>query len=296
MKNNNVIAGLSRNPLYPMSLLAAVLFTLSMSAQSKHEFSIAAGGGSSTLRYKSVEGAGKSGFGSNVGLGYTYFFNANWGLGTGVGASLFSGQYDIPSFSEFYQSHDGEEAFEYRYTAKNYNEKQRAWLLDIPLMVQFQTGKFYAKFGAKAGIPLSANYKNSVGELQASGYYPQSDLTLNDPAFMGFGTFTNISNKDDLKLKTAFFAAAEAGVKWKLSGNLALYTGAYLDYGLNNTLKQETSANHLIAYNAAAADTYRPNSVFNSQKEGKSLVDKVNPLSAGIKVSLAFGTQARKTD
>lgn len=281
-------------------LVAALFAVLTASAQSKHEtagggsqFSITAGGGLSTLRYKAVEGAGRTGFGGNAGIGYSYFFTDHWGLGTGVGVSVFNGKYDMASFSEFYPCYDGEEAFEYHYTLKKYHENQQAWMLDIPLMVQFQTGKFYAKFGGKLGVPFSAKYNNSVNELQASGVYQPSELTLSGPAFMGFGTFTNLSNSDDLKLNTTFFAAAEAGVKWSLSDNLSLYTGAYLDYGLNNMFKQEASTNHLIAYNVAALDNYRLNSVLDAQKDGHALVEKGNPLSAGIKVSLVFGKSAK---
>jgi hypothetical protein len=275
-------------------IIAAMLFmAFAASAQSKHEFSVQAGGGLSTLNYKSVEGNSKTGLGFNAGLGYTYFFNTNWGISTGVGVALFNGKYDIPSFSESYQSNDGTENFEYRYTAKNYNEKQNAILLNIPLMLRFQSGKFYAAFGGKVGLPLSAKYENSLSELQASGYYPQYDLTLNDPAFIGFGTFKSISNKDDLKLKTAFFASAEVGAKWNLSAKTSLYTGVYLDYGLNDILKKDAATKQLITYNTTTPDDYKPNSILESSTRGVSFADKVTPLSAGIKFSLAFGGKSK---
>jgi outer membrane protein OmpA-like peptidoglycan-associated protein len=267
-------------------LIAAMFAAISTSAQS--QFSVEAGGGISTLNYKPTVGSNKLGIGGTFGVGYTYFFSEKWGIGTGVGVALFNGKYEFSTFSETYQSNDGEEDFDFRYTAKNYSEKQQAILLNIPLMLRFESGKFYAALGAKVGIPLSATFKNEMSELQASGDYPQHNLTLNEPAFMGFGTFSGIDNKDDLELKTAFFASAEVGVKWKLSEKLSLRTGVYLDYGFNN-INKPTSLKKIVQYELSEPSNYKPNSIFASSANEKSFVDRVTPFAAGIKIDLVFG-------
>jgi outer membrane protein OmpA-like peptidoglycan-associated protein len=223
----------------------------------------------------------------DAGVAYTYFFNSLWGIGTGAGIKLLTGKYELPSLTDAFQSNDGTDAFEYRFSLNKYSEKQQALSLTIPLMVHFQSGKFYAALGGKVALPLSANYKNDLDELQAAGYYAHDDLLLNDPAFMGFGTFSKLSNKADLSLKTAFFVSAEVGLKWRLSDKLYLYTGLFVDYGLNNIRKNET-AKTLIEYNYATADAYLPNSILASGVDNKAFVDKIMPLSAGIKLNLAF--------
>jgi outer membrane protein OmpA-like peptidoglycan-associated protein len=268
-------------------IIATLFATLTATAQSQHEVSIQAGGGLSSLQYKPTIGKSTPGIGLDAGVAYTYFFNSHWGIGTGAGIKLLTGKYKLPSLTDAFQSNDGTEAFEYRYSLNKYSEKQQALSLTIPLMVHFQSGKFYAALGGKVGLPLSANYKNDLDELQAAGYYAHDDLLLNDPEFMGFGTFNKLSHKANLSLKTAFFASAEVGVKWRLSDKLHLYTGIFVDYGLNNIRKNETVTT-LIEYNDATADAYLPNSILASGVDNQDFVDKITPLAAGIKLSLAF--------
>ncbi|WP_158648520.1 hypothetical protein, partial [Candidatus Symbiothrix dinenymphae] len=75
----------------------------------------------------------------------------------------------------------------------------------------FQTGRFYAALGGKAGIPLSAKFNSSTDKLTASGQYASGDYVLNKPKFKGLGEFSDLNHQGDLALKTAFFASAEAG-------------------------------------------------------------------------------------
>jgi outer membrane protein OmpA-like peptidoglycan-associated protein len=267
-----------------ITVLATLLAAVSAEAQTRHQFSINAGGGLSTFDYKPLAGSKKASFGGMLGLDYTYFFSEKWGIGTGFGAALFNGKYDISGFNEKYASNDGEENFEYNYSIKSYSEKHRAIALNIPLMLRFESGKFYAGIGAKAGIWLNSTYKNSLNELNASGYYSQYDLTLNDPSFMGFGTFRDISNDGDLKLETAFFASAELGIKWG-----KLYTGIYFDYGLTDIKKSPSQAQKLIQYELPDPSAYKPNSIFSASTGGKDFVEKVTPLAAGIKIGFVIG-------
>jgi hypothetical protein len=271
--------------------LIAMFVTISAMAQ-QHRFSVEAGGGLSTLNYKAAAGSVKMNIGGTFGVGYVYLFNEQWGVGTGVAASLFNGKYKAASLSGSYQSRDTEgEDFEYQYTANDYNETQQAIFLNIPLMLRFETDKFYVAAGVKAGIPLSSKFKNDLNQLQASGYYPQYELTITAPEFMGFGTFNNLSNDGDLELKTVFFASIETGMKWEISEGLSLYTGLYLDYGLTDAKKAPSAQQELIPYDVSQPSAYRPNSIIMSSTNGKSFADKVTPFAAGIKISLVFGTK-----
>ncbi|GAP72507.1 hypothetical protein SAMD00024442_34_6 [Candidatus Symbiothrix dinenymphae] len=252
----------------------------------QHEFSLVVGGGLSSLHYTPTVGDASLGLGGFAGLGYTFRFSEHWGVGTGLEAALFNGNYSLASLSDHYPSYDGEENFEYHYTIEGYRDRQQAILLNIPLMLHFQTGRYYAALGGKVGIPMSATFNNSA-KLNAWGNYPPSSLHLEDPPFSGFGSYT-VSNKGDLALKTAFFASTEVGVRWQLSNGWSLSTGLYADYGLNNIRPTATAS--LIDYpDYLVSDNYRPNSVVASTNAGKPLADKLNPLAAGIKIGLHFG-------
>ncbi|MDR1864602.1 MAG: OmpA family protein [Bacteroidales bacterium] len=274
-----------KNSIFFAALFVAAAVT---AQQSRHEFSVGAGGGLSTLNVKPALGKATQGFGGFFGLGYTYRLSEKWEVGTGVSAALFNSRLNASELNESYPSSDGTEDVEYRYRLSGYSENQQAILLNIPVMLRFQTGKLYAALGGKAGIPLSATYDSKAAGLTASGYYAASDLTLNDPPFMGFGEFANLSGKGDLELKSVFFASAELGLKWQLGGKTVLYTGVYVDYGLNSALKPPAANAHLIDYRAS--DDYQPNSALTSSNAGRAMVDKLNPVAAGIKLSLAFGS------
>jgi outer membrane protein OmpA-like peptidoglycan-associated protein len=294
------------------SIFAALMLAAMASAQTKHEVSVYAGGGLATLQDNFIEGNSKLDFGGNAGLGYTFFFNKHWGLGTGVGASLFSGKYNIPSLPEQYTILNGfgeNEDFDFRYVAEGYSERQQAIFLDIPLMVHFQAGKFYAAFGGKVGIPFNASFNNNLDRLRTAAQTSydgqmgeEIDLIYTMPE-IGLGNFDNMSNSGELNFKPAFFASAEIGIKWKLSETVSLYTGAYIDYGLNN-IKKEGAEQPFIDYNNAtfsqnaafnqdaAPAVFHPNSILTStvQQTGKPMAEKVAPLAAGIRLTLAFGS------
>ncbi|GHT25492.1 hypothetical protein AGMMS4957_20390 [Bacteroidia bacterium] len=250
-------------------------------------------------------GSYKLGIGYDFGVGYTFFFNPHWGISTGASAAFFNSKYARSTFEDNYDDIDGvdadsdgnEDNFEYHYTATGYTEKQRATFLTIPLMLHFETGKFYAELGGKAGFPLgSITYNGSLDELRASGWIDGYNYPIEAPKFMGFGTFQGLSNTGSLKQsKPVFFASAEAGRKWKLTQNLSLYTGAYIDYGLNKINKVNAKV-YFIDYDAHFPDkdaNYQPAGSFfaKTANDNKSFVDKVvlSPMSVGIRITLAFG-------
>ncbi|GHV66314.1 hypothetical protein FACS1894199_09460 [Bacteroidia bacterium] len=284
-----------QGPLVPVSYLP-------------HEFSLHLGGGLSTLKFSPNLGTYQWGGGFHFGAGYTYFFTPNWGISTGLSGALFNSKYTLSTFTDEYDSEDMAGPFKFRDTLSAYSETQRAFLLNIPLTAHFEKGIFYAALGAKIGIPLYANYKNRANYLRALCVVPENDVIGEDVDAdkykdIGFGKFAHVNNKGDLKLKPAFFLSAEAGVKQPLTENISLYVGAYLDYGLTNMLNG--GSEKLVTFHKEAPSDYRPASAFTAnylpagepeQATRKQFVDKVSPISAGVKVALAFGKSFKKKD
>lgn len=279
-----------------IGLIVGLLFSIPVLAQPGHEFTLHVAGGMSELKYDVNAGERKTGFGGNAGLGYSIFFSPNWGVGTGVGLSLMNAKYELPQFTGSYLTNDGTEDFEFRYTMNGYTEKQRLLDINIPVMLKFQTNgrtKFYASAGVKVGFPIHATYKSKAGNFTTSGYYPQYNNELFGPAFMGFGQFEGKEKKGDLHLKTMCMLSAEAGVKWKLAGNWSLYTGAYLDYGLND-ISDETQDKDLLVYNTVTPGDFSYNTVLASRSGAQAFTGRLVPFAVGIKVALAFGKSPKK--
>jgi hypothetical protein len=74
--------------------------------------------------------------------------------------------------------------------------------------------------------------------------------------------------------------AFETGMKWQIGENVSLYTGAYCDYGLNSVAKNANQP--FINYSVERPSEFTANSVLTA------LTSKVNIITAGIKVRLAF--------
>ncbi|GHV68226.1 hypothetical protein FACS1894199_15130 [Bacteroidia bacterium] len=279
--------------------LFVLFLAFTVRAQTAHKFSIHVNGGLSTWNYKPVVGTATSGIGFGLGADYHFFFHPNWGISTGASASLYNSQYKLPALEEFYATKDKVGDIEFHYKTTNYTEKQQAILLNVPLMLRFEKGLFYASLGGKVGIPLHATYKSTIGELTAGGYLTHENVGLEELPFLGFSTYPNVKHNGTLKLQPAYFASVETGVKWTLTETTSLYTGVIVDYGLNDirpTINKAATPQPLIPYNTESPTNYHPTSVIVAAdaKSGNPYINKVQPLTVGVKVSLTFGKPAKK--
>ena len=273
-------------------LLFAAICSLFASAQTTHEVSINSGGGLSTLNYKLSSGERNLGFGGDFGLGYTGMFGEHVGIYIGIDLGFYNAKAKLNGVtivtgnlrdSDSKEENDSKgDRFDLYTTLNKYTETQKAMFLNIPVMAQFQTKgrqKFYMKAGVKIGIPINCKYSVSNANITNEAYYPDYDNWLPMPAFAGFGSFTKNSERK-LKVGVAAMLALETGVKWSLGEKVALYTGAYFDYGLNNVLKD--SHQPFVNYHNSEPATFTINSAL------PSLTDKMNLMAAGIKLRIAF--------
>lgn len=261
-------------------------------SQDKHEVSGWLGGGLSTLDYKVNGEKAKNGVGGLFGVGYNYHLTTQWSIGTGIEISLYQGKTPSGDFSEAYKTNDGEYDFELRSIMNNYQEKQKTYLLNIPILGQYRMElpnniDLYFSGGVKVGLPISSKYKVSEGELKNVGYYEQwseqggRELIMDSQEFMGFGTYDQSDLKEDFKVKTAFMLSLETGVKWLLGQSNSLYTGIYFDYGLNDINKYTNK--RLVEYNAESPVDFKRNSIVQSNLGGK-----IKPMAIGLKVRYGF--------
>lgn len=252
-----------------------------------HEFSFSAGGGLSHLNYGATSSPGTGGL---AGSGYRYYLSGQWSLGTGAELLLYHSRADLEVARGSSDARDAEgSSFQFRYEAKNYRENQRAFYLAVPLNVQFETGgrgpAWYMNLGGKMAFHLNGHYQARVPGLVTTGYYPEWNVELAAPAFMGFSEWENINpGKSDFKTKTAFLLSAETGVKM----NKRFYAGVYADYGLNNIL-QANDRSALISYITDEPTRFSYASVTAAlDGKGVPLARKMNLFSAGIKLTLVL--------
>ncbi len=269
---------------------------VSAQEQERYEISVGGGFGLSTLQYKMKTGERKDGTGGTFGVSGSYFFNDGLGIRTGLEMSLYKAESNVASISDRYMAHDGKDEFEFRSVINEYTEKQSLMTLEIPLLLQLQYPLFdeqfiFFSFGGKVAFPMNAYYKTSGSDLVTSAYYPKYDIVLNGPVFQGLGAFRSNKVKEDLDFKPAFMLSGEVGLKWEIAESFSLYSGFYIDYGLNDIRKKVRNQPFLI-YNQQNPAHYVNNSVLNTQytHEGKTdaFTKKIMPMAVGIKIRVAF--------
>ncbi|GHT24290.1 hypothetical protein FACS189430_08950 [Bacteroidia bacterium] len=226
----------------------------------------------------------------NADFEFSYFFGKHWGVGTGVGLAFYNNTASINNLTHVSSWQDEEgELFDLHSVFSEYSEKQKLAMLQIPVLLRLRAGVFRLNAGVKAGFPLSAT-SEGAGNVSNKGWYPSYGNWSAPLDFMGLGDY-KYQHRQPLKLNTAWIAAFEMGVQPALSGKVALYFGVYLDYGLNDLAA--THQDGWVDWNEAAPNHYAVRSVLTSAySDGattRSFTEKVTPLSAGVKMKLAFG-------
>ena len=227
------------------------------------------------------DGTNKDKFGWNAKFAYSYFFTYHWGVSVGLGMSYYR---TIGTFKEdfakdkFYnlgwQMDDDDKQgrirdYELRVRLANWEEEQKGYFFEIPLML-FYKHKFgdakrhgiYFGLGAKLQIPiiktvyrvLDGKYEDDR-RLNVSGYYPETAInskvefgSFENPSVEvhGFGTINNpweaLKWEGDLNLKMSVAGTVELGFLFGISPRVDLMVGGYFDYGFNNIKKGDDVA------------------------------------------------------
>ncbi len=248
----------------------------------KQELSVRGGIGLSSLLYSPSEGDVKGRTGWSLGLGYDYNLNKMLALHTGLEYTFYSGKleidnilygYDIPS-----PYPNINESYTFIVDGFDYTEKQTLHYLNIPVMAKLTLPiggfGFYAMGGFKFGIPLSAKYKGEFENVTTSAYSAYSNQWHENEPDHGFSDYYNMETDGqfDIKLQTAL--ALEAGLSFQFPHGGKVYAGLFLDYGLNNVLKN--SGGYLLQY-----QNENP-TVFESASAIPSYTDKLQTLACGL--------------
>ena len=209
---------------------------------------------------------------------------------------------------------DGSSQVYLYYDFKGYSETQWSMMFMVPIMLQYQSNEsrnkaFYYALGVKLGFPFAGAYQGKAEGSKVCGYYPDlwgvpanngrniSFAECNSEYFgegnrsedLGFGDFGTVNSYSKLKFGSAFFAAAEAGVKWRLYSKLAVYTGFWLDWGLNDIAISAVSGDRPFNWTPTKGQsedgvTPKADVEFKSRTNGRAY-----PMSLGFAVRFSLG-------
>ncbi len=287
------------------------------------------------LQGLSSDGTNQQKLGGNAVIGYSYFFNKNWGIGAGLGVSYYrsAGKYKGGFVEDEFlnlgnQTDDdnisgGPTDYELRLRLANWEERQTAYFFEIPVLLQYQTrfGEkekvgLYVSLGAKFQIPVSAQYKVMDGKyandkrLNVSGHYSSTGTDIGSPdnPSIEYHSFGSINNPDerlgwngDLKLKMSIAGTAELGFLFWLSPHVDLTLGAFVDYGFNNVKKGESKSLFVAPEKYLSGDVnYVGKNIEYNGMVNSDRVERANLLSyggkIGLKIKLGRTNKARRVD
>jgi hypothetical protein len=256
----------------------------------RHEIGIVGGGGMSVLNYSLDMGGSKTdgtgGISGFTGISYTWNINHNLGIVTGFDMISYGAKttYETIKNSVYYQESNIDTFY---YKMNNYIEEQSIACLSIPMMLQYSmplsgTKKFYVSGGFKFSLPINAKATIFPGTVTTRGYRNFENQTYDIERY-GFVTNKQFaSSTNDIDVRVFLSMSLETGVRFCLTDKILLYTGAYLDYGLNNI--RSTKNKELLNYRELTPPELKLASVLNT-----SHINKVKTLGVGLKVKVSFG-------
>jgi len=275
-----------------ITIIAAILMCSTVAAQEfTHELSVNIGGGVSSFQTQPSQGDNLMQLTGTVGLGYHFFFNPQWGIGSGVNFAAYKGGIIINNYEDKQTSVNTEtgHTFDFLVSSSIYKETQQTTMIIIPLMAQYQTEgetAFYVSLGFKTGIPFLAK-SQSKGAYTTKGYYQNLNVTYEDLPDYGFVTNQPFpGNKTGIRVKPVLIASTELGIKCRLDESTSLYIGIYADCGLTNMSKKGNKDNHnLVVYQFSSPAQLEYNTAAGSYAK------KLTPFAVGINLRFAYGRE-----
>lgn len=268
----------------------------------RHYIDLYGAGGVSHWNYPLEGGTVAIGGAFGAGAGYTFFFHPNVGLQTGLSFSRIASTARLTEPMEWSQWQDGSALTDYmgdlythRTAFEGWKEQEQAYLIEVPLGLRFRYFKdkdsragLHAALGAKAAIPVWANYRNHSGTLIHTGWYEQWQLLLYDLP----GRFEReevMAQEENMTRRLRTINAelyGEIGIAIRINVHYELYIAAFGQYTVNDMNSTAKADRGALGFR-----TEKNGYPFMNEYKGLVGTDRVgaiHPWMAGVKVGLSI--------
>jgi hypothetical protein len=240
-----------------------------------------AGGGYSRLDLH-LDNVSTLGFvGGILGVGYGYSFNARWAANAGVEYALLGSSIRPFGFTTELQMLDTEGTpFIMHYSFNRYQERQYARYLNVPLSVEYASGKLYYVAGVKAGLHVGATSITTVNQVETKGEYERYIGAFEEMPDHFF-TKTDVRTANSIRFGTNIIASAEVGMNIARNEQKTnpLRIGVFCDYGLSNI--QQSAGKEPVRY--------EENPIFiNSNNMAGNVPQRITSFMVGLKLTVFF--------
>ncbi len=287
-----------------------------------HNIQLLLGAGYSSMGYNMKDAGKETGaVGGSFQFRYLYYFTDNWGIGAGVGFSTYGSVGTLNTTTLFYDPENylestagridtDDEHYGHRVRSNEWSEKQRSYMVDIPVMVQCTyplknavisggNVKLYADLGVNIGLNVLANRQLKSGSIDHVGYYREWGLMLDHVNGHDFYTeqveeFDTDKEKLTFKLP-AVGLMADLGFAFPVKPNIDLLLGVYMNYTVNNICdgkreigwKQTKYADELEYRNHDFMNAYRG-------LIGTQYAQQVHPWQVGVRFGVNFNCKKKE--
>jgi len=254
------------------------------------EYSVNASCNMSGLSYQLSSNSFSSGLGIDIGGGYSFFFSKQLAFHFGGSLRKYNSKANLNNEEIVALGLiDSEgDVFNLHTTLLEYKETQKILILNVPLMLLYHKNNtranlsedgLYIMGGVKLGLPVMRKFQSNNSTLTNEGFYPKMGDWARTQEFAGYGTFQGINAEGNMDLCISVTLALEAGKTWRMNKNVSIYAGAFLDFSLNNLVRNNQQP--FVNYTNSHPVVFTTNSAM-------MMSDNVRMMSAGVKAHLAF--------
>lgn len=260
----------------------ALALTSSAQVVYKNNIGISFGGGLHSNQLSlDKEGENNPRFGWIFDMNYRHMFGRHVGWGTGLGISYYKSNFcydDLLVTSQQVHRHNNL-VYESKSHLSGWTESQRTLNIEVPLALYIvaplnEKWQFLSGLGGKLMLPVWNRYHVIDGEMEATGYFKETNIEYHDLPKHGFTKYHNFYGSSDIKAITCA-GFVDLGLLYNLKDNYSLYMGAYASYTLLDLMKKsEKELYNGKEYTGIASS---------------NLADGNRLMAAGVKMGFTFG-------
>ena len=256
-------------------------------------FTIGVRGGASSLMHHADLGKWTCGFDALLDLQYAHYWAkdgrpVDLGLIVGVGIGYHQSGLKT-AVDDAFPSKDN--FINYTVTADQVKENDGQIQLEVPLMFSLiaDNGIFF-NIGPKFMIPVFTPYNQTITNPHINAYFPSTGVTVSDEVITGLVADnqlkTNATN-NGVQFNINVMLTAEIGYEWLLKNGNSLGLGAYANYSVFNTFKNNNTANTSLIDLQDPSETGTTAAV-DILSATRTYADKLGYFDAGIKLAYHF--------
>ena len=269
--------------------ISIVLFALFAMQFASAQFYVGVQGGVAVISSNITSSKYDTNLGGAIKAGYVYTIAKKFGLGTGIEFAQYRqnvGVVNGQSLTTSLVDQTGS-AFFYTVNTNNYLEKQTLQTLQIPLFLQFSKEvnkgvKFNFRAGAKYCLPTSYKINASSDFVNATGFYPDFNLTVTNLPAYGFGRNNSYETEGQYSTRGAVMSFFELGFTFKIANKSGLYFALFLENTHTSIIKNSTD-NSFIGYNPNSISNREANGLYSTKTNAN-----IKPRSFGLTVAYSF--------